>query len=61
MAKKHMRRPFTLAAGLILIFLAFSDFLDSFDFETLFKGSNIMMIIVGLVLVLFAFAKSGRF
>ena len=61
MAKKHMKRPFTLAVGLILIFLAFSDFLDSFNFETLFTGSNIIMIIVGLVLVLFAFAKSGRF
>ena len=61
MARKQMRRPFTLAVGLILIFLAFGDFLDSFNFETLITGSNIIFIVIGLVLVLFAFAKSGRF
>jgi len=58
MAVKRIKRPITFAIGLVLIFIALFDFLDTLNFENIFTETNIIMILIGLVFVLFAFAKS---
>ena len=57
MAKKDIKRPYTLAVGILLILLGAADFLDTFKFDS-FSEIQILMMVIGLVLVLFAFAKS---
>ena len=61
MPKKPIQRPFTLAAGIILIVIVLFDFTDTFDLETFFTPAKILMLVAGFVLILFAFAKSDRF
>ena len=57
MPKKHIKRPYTLAVGMLLILLGAVDFLDTFKFSSV-SETQVIMMVFGLVLVLFAFAKS---
>lgn len=61
MSRKQMKRPYTLAIGFILIFLGVLNLVDSIGSEAGFPLINLTIIIAGLILVLFAFAKSGFF
>jgi uncharacterized membrane protein HdeD (DUF308 family) len=61
MSTKQMKRPVTLAIGIALILLGLFNLLDTMGSKTSFPMIRLSMIIAGLALVLFAFAKSGFF